>query len=289
MVDFCDLVAKVSTIGLGLYGTFLYPPYSLLALPFALPSMLKFSEEVLVDCGIVTATDAVEETKSGNGERKNGETAETVAQDDDKKVAEALKDVKETWEELTKTYAELLFLDHQKKILLLQMKEELRQYALKITLVTEETEKVLKTEKTKKDSVFGKTAETAAPGENVVVPGEGKDEEKVAEAASKEVLCKVKEKKGYVSEETKDISSDSDETIEISYDSEETIEISFDSEDSDDKVDVSKCDEKDISLVIEHAKVTRSQAVKALLRNNNQCFEASVELVMKKLGFVQNH
>ena len=242
-----------------------------------------------------------------------------------------------TLEEMLPTYAELLFLDYQRN----QIKEKIRKDALKSALVTEETEMEPETEKTKKDSVSGKPAETAASGENVVVPDaekeeekvagavakkvieesgdkekiieeleslwttrlkilkdlkidiedpananiqeedsgknvvmsdEGKDEEEVAGAAPEEILCEVKVKTGYVSVETKDIPSDSDETIEISYDS----------EDSDDKVDISQCNEKDIKLVMEKANVTRSQAVKALLRNNNQCGEASMELIIKK-------
>ena len=75
MVDFCDLFAKISTIGVVGYMTVLCSPYSLIALPFALPSMMKDLEEGL-----------------WNREYR----AETVAQDDDEKVAEALEDVKET-------------------------------------------------------------------------------------------------------------------------------------------------------------------------------------------------
>ena len=46
-------------------------------------------------------------------------------------------------------------------------------------------------------------------------------------------------------------------------------------EDSDDEVDsFLDCDEKDIRLVMEQANVTRKQAVKALLKNSNQFFEA---------------
>ena len=250
MSKLSDLVARIITLGLFVFASLLYVPIFPFVLPFLLPLLFPFIlvmwellKELLVECGIVTTTDC--------------DRLLPV-------ILEKFKDVLVQYKILTKTSAVEVTESGD-----CEMKTE----------VTEETEKVPEDEKTKKDSISGKTAETGASGENAVVSDEGKDEEKVAEAAPEEVLCEVKVKTGYVSEETKDISSDSDETIEIS----------FDSEDSDNKVDISKCDEKDIKLVMEYAKVTRSQAVKALLRNNNQCFETSVELIMKKLGFVQNH
>ena len=122
-----------------------------------------------------------------------------------------------------------------------------------------------------------------------ILPKERKDE--VVEAAPEAVSCKVKVETGFVSEETVEISS-SEEPIEISSNSGETVKISSnsdsDEEDSSDssedcdEVYSSQCDEKDIKLVMENANVTRNQAVKALLRNNNQVVEASVELIMKK-------
>ena len=151
------------------------------------------------------------------------------------------------------------------------MKEKKRQDALKTVLVTEETEKEPKTEKTKKDSVSGKTAETAASGENVVVPNEGKDIEKVAKAAPEE----VNEESGDKEEKMEEFLSFS--TRDLTFDIEDPAANSNNKEENN-EVDSSKFDEMDIKMVMLFADVARKQAVKALLRNNNQCFEAIFEL-----------
>ena len=115
-----------------------------------------------------------------------------------------------------------------------------------------------------------------------ILPKERKDEEKVVDAAPDADLSEVKVETGYASEETIEITSLSEETIEISSNSDSDEEDSSDSSEDCDEVYSSQCDEKDIKLVMENANVTRNQAVKALLRNNNQVVEASVELIMKK-------
>ena len=109
-----------------------------------------------------------------------------------------------------------------------------------------------------------------------ILPKERKDE--VVEAAPEAVLCEVKVETGYVSEEAIDTSSESKETEEDSGECEET------EEDSDDDYSF-LCDEKDIKSVMEQAgqcqvNLTRNQAVKALLKNNNDVVDALIELIM---------